>query len=172
MKDEYPEGNWLKYRPCFKDKGLIHPRHAYWWGYPMFMAYEESRDRKYLDCALRSCRWYAKALRRDGGIIRGTYLDFNTNSFGHATSGTAATIIMFTKAIETTKSDEFLEPLALALRYCLNMQFTDTRDENLPGAILEKVRPPGGTDWSPYHLRDLGTIFFVQTAAGILSSLR
>ena len=34
----------------------------------------------------------------------------------------------------------------------------------LRGAILEKVLPPDGTDRSPYHIRDLGTIFFVIAA--------
>jgi hypothetical protein len=33
---------------------------------------------------------------------------------------------------------------------------------------LEKVLPPDGTDRSPYYLRDLGTIFFVQVAAQLL----
>ena len=39
------------------------------------------------------------------------------------------------------------------------------RDPNLKGAILEKVLPPDGTDRLPYHLRDLGTTFFVQAAS-------
>lgn len=168
LQDEYPEGNWVNYTPCNKKTGSIHPRHAYWWGYPMFMAYEESGDRKYLDCALRSCRWYAKAQRVDGGLIRGTYLDFSTDSFGHATSGIASAIAMFCKAIRITKSDEFYQPLAKALSFCMKMQFTNPSDENLRGAILEKVLPPDGTDNSPYYIRDLGTIFFILGVCEIL----
>ncbi|MFA6291174.1 MAG: hypothetical protein WC637_05295 [Victivallales bacterium] len=168
LKDEYPEGNWINYCPCSSDKGIIHPRQAYWWGYPMFQAYGESGDKRYLDCALRSCRWYAKAQRMDGGIIRGTYLDFNTDSFGHATSGAAASMIMFCEAIRVTKSDEFIQPLARALNYCMRMQFVNPEDKNLRGAILEKVLYPDGTDRIPYHIRDLGTIFFIQAVSKIL----
>jgi hypothetical protein len=132
------------------------------------MAYEESGDRKYLDCALRSCRWYAKAQRADGGLIRGTYLDFNTDSFGHATSGIAAAMTMFCNAIKITQSDEFLQPLGKALDYCMRLQFTNPADENLKGAILEKILPPDGTDNSPYYIRDLGTIFYIQGVSEIL----
>jgi hypothetical protein len=52
----------------------------------------------------------------------------------------------------------------------MRVQFTNPSDENLRGAILEKILPPDGTDASPYHLRDLGTIFFVQAAALMLSA--
>ena len=45
------------------------------------------------------------------------------------------------------------------------MQFTRAGDPALNGAILEKVLPPDGSDASPYHVRDLGTIFFLQAAA-------
>jgi len=47
----------------------------------------------------------------------------------------------------------------------MKMQFTNPEDPNLKGAILEKVLPPDGTDRSPYHIRDLGTIFFIQAAS-------
>ena len=35
-------------------------------------------------------------------------------------------------------------------------------------ALLEKVTPPYGSDASPYYIRDLGTIFFIQAAAEYL----
>jgi hypothetical protein len=50
----------------------------------------------------------------------------------------------------------------------MNMQFTHPQDHNLHGAILEKILPPSGSDASPYHIRDLGTIFFIQAAAEYL----
>jgi hypothetical protein len=60
-------------------------------------------------------------------------------------------------------------PLAeRGLSYCMRMQFTKPKDANLAGCVLEKVLPPDGTDTSPYHIRDLGTIFFVQAMAQYL----
>jgi hypothetical protein len=34
-------------------------------------------------------------------------------------------------------------------------------DLNLTGCIIEKVLPPDGTDRSLYHIRDIGSIFFI-----------
>jgi hypothetical protein len=169
LKDENPSGNWINYPPCRVESALIHPRHAYWWGFPMFMAFQDSGEEKYLDCALRACRWYVKAQRRDGGLFRSTYQDFNTDSFGHATSGIASAMSMFLEATQVTGSQEFIPALAKALVYCMKMQFRNVSDNNLQGAILEKVLPPGGTDQNPYHIRDLGTIFYAQAAAKILA---
>jgi hypothetical protein len=76
---------------------------------------------------------------------------------------------MFQDYLEATGDPEIEIHLERALGFCMKMQFTNTADPNLPGCILEKIKPPDGTDASPYHIRDLGTIFFVQAAAQTLS---
>ena len=168
LRDEYPPGNWLRYPPCNPKTGSIHPRHAYWWGYPMIMAYEETGEEKYLKCAIRAADWYVRAQRVDGGLFRGTYVDFNTLSFGHATSGIACATIMWLELTRILGDERYLEPIRKAVNFCMNMQFRRPEDPNLKGAILEKVLPPNGTDRSPYHIRDLGTIFFIQAAAKLI----
>jgi hypothetical protein len=53
------------------------------------------------------------------------------------------------------------------------MEFKNPEDPNLKGAILEKVPPPiNDTDKSPYYIRDLGTIFFIQAVAKTLLSFK
>jgi hypothetical protein len=164
LRDEYPPGNWVNYAPCNAKAGTIHPRHAYWWGLPMIAAYEDSGDAKYLDCAMRAGEWYVNAQRGDGGLFRRTYIDFKTDSFGHATSGIACAAILWQELHRVTGDTRWLEPADKALRFCTSVQFTEPEDPNLTGAILEKVMPPDATDRSPYHIRDLGTIFFVKAA--------
>lgn len=166
---ERPPGNWVAYRPCREDPGYIHPRMGYWWGLPMLDAWRTSGDERYLDCAVRVAEWHVRALRRDGGMFRQTYLDFNTDSFGHATSGTACAAIVMGEVDRARGNEHFRQHQERALAYCLRMQFRDPADPNLRGAILEKVLPPDGTDHSPYHVRDLGTIFFIQAAAQYLT---
>ena len=134
----------------------------------MLMAYGDSKDGKYLSCAERAGQWYVDAQRADGGLFRGTYRDFKTDSFGHATSGIAGAAIIWRELWEVTGDERWLEPLNKALAHCMKMQFVNPQDPNLKGAILEKVLPPNGTDRLPYHLRDLGTTFYVQAAAGVL----
>ena len=91
---EYPLGNWVKMIPAHydpeTDRGSLHPRHAYWQGLPMIEVSKATGKRIYLDCARRAGEWIAKAMRVDGGMFRGTAMDFNTDSFGHATSGSAS----------------------------------------------------------------------------------
>ena len=60
---------------------------------------------------------------------------------------------------------KIIEYIERGLDYCMKMQFTNPADPNLKGAILEKILPPDGTDRSPYYIRDLGTIFFIQAAS-------
>lgn len=168
LRDESPPGNWVNYIPCNRANGNIHPRHAYWWGMPMSDVYDATGDERFLACFSRAVDWYRQALRRDGGIIRNTYTDFNTDSFGHATSGAACAVIVFLKHFARTGDRGILEYARRGLDYCMRMQFTKPDDPNLKGCILEKILPPDGTDRSPYHVRDLGTIFFIQAAARML----
>ena len=135
----------------------------------MIAAYEDSRDSRYLDCAIRAGKWYVNAQRADGGLFRRPCVAFKPDSFGPATSGLACAPILWQELQRVTGDSRWLEPIDLALQFCARMQFTDPEDPNLLGAILEKVLPPDGTDRSPYHIRDLGTIFFVKAAAMRLS---
>ena len=168
IKEEYPSGNWIKICPCNPETGIIHPRHAYWWGRPMLTMYKETNDQRFLGVFCRSVEWYDKALRRDGGLIRDTGADFKTASFGHATSGSACAALCFMDRAELGERDYWIKRAETALNYCIGMQFTNAQDPNLQGAVLEKVCFPDGTDRSPYYLRDLGTIFFIQAAAEYL----
>lgn len=170
LDNENPSGNWVKYIPCNAKRGNIHPRHAYWWGMPMFDVFKATGDERFLQCFLRSVEWYRLAMRRDGGFFRGTYTDFNTDSFGHATSGTACAVITFLRYYEYTGDEKIVEYIENGLEYCLKMQFIRPHDENLKGAILEKILAPDGTDRMPYFVRDLGTIFFIQAATSYLDS--
>ena len=117
-----------------------------------------------LDTAIAAGEFCRRAIRPDGGWIRGLYLDNRTDSFGHATSGSACAAILWLALHRATGDGAWLEPAATALDYCMKVQFVRPADANLRGAVLEKVLPPDGTDRSPYHLRDLGTIFFVTAA--------
>lgn len=169
LQDEFPPGNWMKYGPCSFANLQIHPRQAYWWGKPMLAVYRATKDKRFRDCFIRSVDWYRHAMRSDGGIFRNTFSDFTTDSFGHATSGTACAVIMFLEYYAETEDKEILPFIEKGLKFCMSMQFTNPVDANLKGALLEKVLHPDGSDRSPYFVRALGTIFFLQAASGYLN---
>ncbi|MCP4760655.1 MAG: hypothetical protein GY870_02665, partial [archaeon] len=176
IKEEDPPGNWINYFPCNPMKGDIHPRHAFWWGRPFIRAYEETSDeklkKKYLDVAIRAGEWYKKAIRKDGGLFRRTYIDFNTDSFGHATSGSACAAILWMELKNITKNKEYNSYIRNSINHCMQMQFVEPNlsDKNLLGCVLEKILPPNGSDKNPYYIRDLGTIFFIQAAVKYLKT--
>jgi hypothetical protein len=168
LRDEDPPGNWKAYPPADPVSGVIHPRHAYWWGRPMWRVFRATGERKYLDCCRRSALWYVSAMRVDGGLFRHTGPDFNTTSFGHATSGIECAAILWHDLIVEFGDTQWVEPLQRALGFCRSVQFTRARDENLQGAILEKVLAPHGSDEPPWYLRDVGTFFYLQIVSLML----
>lgn len=165
-----PPGNWIDYGPCNARTGAFHPRHTYWWGLPLIDTFRATGRKEFLETAIASGEFCQKAMRTDGGWFRGLYRDFNTDSFGHATSGSACAAILWLELYKETKDPRWLPPARKALEYCLSVQFTAPQDPNLKGAVLEKVLPPGGSDRSPYFLRDLGTIFFILAALNYLQT--
>ncbi|MGI5898372.1 MAG: hypothetical protein ACOX8S_00405 [Christensenellales bacterium] len=164
LAQEMPAGTWINYPPCGGIRGSIHPRQSFWWGLPMLDAYVDSGNKAYLDCLKRCADWYLNAQRSDGGHFRLTYADFKTSSFGHATSGGACAAILWQRLYELKEEEIWLEAAARSLGFAMDVQFTKAEDPNLKGAILEKVMPPENSDASPYYLRDLGSIFFIQAA--------
>lgn len=168
LRDEAPEGNWKAYPPSHPVSGVIHPRHAYWWGRPFWMVHRATGGQQYLDLCRRSARWYVKAMRSDGGLFRDTYGDFSTPSFGHANSGISCAAILWADLVREYGDTEWNEPIRRALGFCRSVQFTRAQDENLQGAILEKVLSPAGSDAPPWYLRELGTFFYVQAVCQVL----
>ena len=165
LRDEAPEGNWIKYHPCIKATGSIHPRHAFWWGKPMAELFHHTGDGRYREIFFRSVKWYENALCRDGGLFRGTYPDFKTDSFGHAASGSACAALCFMERAKFGEADHFMALAEKCLNFCAGMQLTAPDDPALTGVIIEKVMPPDGTGRNPYYIRDLGTVFYIQAAA-------
>ena len=170
LRDEDPSGNWIMYEPCSREQNTIHPRHAYWWGNPFIDGWLDSKEQRYLEAAIRAGQWYVNAQRCDGGLFRQTTREFNTTSFGHATSGIACAAKMWSRLWKVTGDHQWIEPTRRALDFCLNMQVRQANDKNLQGVIIEKILPPDGTDNSLVQIRDLGTIFFVQAACEVIDS--
>jgi len=165
---EDPAGNWIEFVPCSREMDSIHPRHAYWWGKPMLAVYRETGDVRFLEAFNRACEWYANAVRKDGGFFRVNGCDFKTTCFEHATSGSACAALTFLDRYGFDREERFLQLAGKCVEYCQMVQFTRASDPNLQGAVLEKLLVPDGSDRLPYHLRDLGTIFFIQAAAGLM----
>jgi hypothetical protein len=109
-------------------------------------------------------------MRLDGGLFRGTRRDFKTDSFSHATSGVACAVLLWEELWKEMQDETWINSIRTGLNFCLQMQFHDVHDPNLKGALIEAVEAPDGSDASPYYMRDLSTIFFVQAASRLLTA--
>jgi uncharacterized protein YyaL (SSP411 family) len=164
LKEEEAPGNWSHYPPGSRSP-YSDPRQSYWWGAPMIAAFQESGDKRYLDCARRVGDWYLHMTRDEADPFHGSL----RASAGIDTSGMACAAILWLDLFQETKDERWISAARRALRYCLNMQFREVQDPNLKGAFLEQVLPPNGSDRSPFYVRDIATIFFVQAACKYLS---
>ena len=171
IEDQSPPGNWIDYAPCVAKTGAFHPRHTYWWGKPLLQAYRLTKRPEFREAFITSGEFTLRGMRHDGGWIRGLYqLDkqgqnLTTDCFGHAASGSACAAIFFLELLGETGDAKWLTVAEKALEYCMSVQMVNPEYEGLKGVIIEKILPLDGTDRSPLHVRDLGTIFFITAAA-------
>ncbi len=166
LKEESPAGNWIAYTPNNKEAGFLHARHAWWWGYPMADAFEETQDEKYFECFKRACDWYVWAQNVDGGMHYSTYIDRNKPSFSLCSSAVGCALIMWKRYKDMTGETKYDEPVQKGIEYLLRVQLLNVEDENLRGAFFESIGPNNNSDKIEIYLRDLATIFAIR---GLLS---
>lgn len=167
---EVPAGTWNNYQPSDGDKGISHPRQSFWWGMPMYDAFMDSGNSVYYDSLRRCGEWYLRAQRQDGSLFRSTDLQFNTPAFGLCSSGISCASLLWMRLYSIDRDTRWMEAVERALQFNMKVQFRNVSDENLAGAILERTVFIPGSDSSPYYLRDLGTIFFIQAAVRYLET--
>jgi hypothetical protein len=165
LKDEDPPGNWNAY-PLNARSGFPYSRQSFRWGYPLIAAFQDSGDRRYLEGARRVGDWYLHLTRDETDPFHASLRPSQTVD----TSGMACAAILWLDLYQETKDERWRAAARRALRYCLTMQFREVQDPNLKGALLETMIPPNGSDRSPFYVRDIAAIFFVQAACRFLVS--
>lgn len=163
-ENDTPPGTWNNYVPCNGRAGITHPRQSFWWGMPMYEAFLDTRDSAYYDCLYRCGEWYLSAQRLDGGMFRNTNLNFDTPCFGVCVSGISCATLLWMRLYSLNGEQRWLEAAERALNFNLRAQFKNASDPNLEGAVLEATALIPGSDASPYQLRDISTVFFIQAA--------
>jgi hypothetical protein len=178
LKDEDPPGNWMKYPPCrpdeFEGRGRIHPRHAWWWGYPMLAAYDIFGEQKYLDAGIRAAQWYIDNNNLDGGYYYNMTKSGGKHlSFDFCTSAVGCAVIMWTDLWNRTHENKYAKEIETSLGFLLRAQFNqDVEDPNIKGAFFEGYLPPDGTLSPGFYIRDIATIFAVRAVLQILETFR
>jgi len=137
----------------------------------MLSAYDASRDRRYLECTIRSGDWYIQNSTLDGAIYYHTTRNGKHLSFDFCTSAVGCAVIMWTDLWIRLKEERYLEAVEKGLGFLLGAQLgPDMEDRNLRGVFFERLNPTDGTETPGFHVRDIATIFAVQAILKLLES--
>jgi rhamnogalacturonyl hydrolase YesR len=160
----YQDGNglWMRFMPNSPRDSSFHPRFNLWYAESLLEGFELTRDRRYLDGALKTARTYAKFMQKDGTFYYTNFLDGSSNKNSLCGSATAFCGIVWLRLRHYGVGEEFSPLIERALRWILNNRFApDHPDPNLARGVLEtRVRTKGAGVWIVN--RDIATSFGVR----------
>jgi hypothetical protein len=164
-------GLWMQFTPNHSGDGSFHPRFNLWYAESLLEGYELTKDRRYLEGALKTARTYAKFMEKDGTFYYTNYIDGTSNKNSLCGSATAFCGIVWLRLARYGAGDEFKPFIDRAARWVLNNRFApDHPDRNLAKGVLEtRVRTKGSGVWLVN--RDIATSFGVRFLCDYYRSL-
>ncbi len=168
LRRQSPSGFWMDFEPNDPKSGKIHPRFNLWYAEALIEAYEETRDRRYLDAAARTARAMATLQRTDGAIFYDNALDkdgeIRTRERSLTGSATAFAGIVWLR-LRDHGIDEFDAQIERSLRWLLNNRYPANHpDPNLRGGFLE-TWVKASDDGTRIQVRDIATAFALRFLA-------
>jgi len=159
-QDEY--GLWMDFTPNNKDRGYFHPRFNLWYAESLLDGFDITGDKKYLDAALRTARFYTKFQQSDGTFYYRNFLDGKQNRDSTCGSAVSFTGILWLRLDRYGVGQEFEENIQKSLRWVLKHRYPiDHPDKNLAGGFLEtRIRRPYNKIFMAN--RDIATSFGIR----------
>lgn len=170
LREENPPGSWIIFPPWNQQTGRLHIRTSWWWGYPLLLAYDLSKDLRFWEASVRVGDWYLAQQNHDGGFYYSPLINRKHTSFGLATSGAAVASIIWSDLFTRTGNLKYKDAINRSIRFLLAAQFSDESvDPNTCGALWETIHPPDGTVCPGFLIRDIATIFAIRALDKVLS---
>jgi len=164
------EGLWMDFMPNDKEAGSFHPRFNIWYAESLLEGYELSGDKRFLDAALKTARFYTKYQQKNGAFYYKNYLDGSANRYSISGSTTAFAGILWLRLQKVGVGDEFEDNIQRSLKWILNNQYPlNHPDENLAGGIME-IRSKVGKGVLQITNRDIATSFAIRFLADYYES--
>jgi hypothetical protein len=163
LKLQGPEGLWMDFSPNNKASGSVHPRFNLWYAESLLDAYDLTGDRRYLEAAGRTAKWYASIQQKDGTIYYTNFINGKESDKTSITgSATAFAGIIWIRLAQRDPAFDFNDNINRSLNWILKNRFpTDHPDKNLAGATLDtrtKIKKGKITLIN----RDVGTPFAIR----------
>jgi uncharacterized protein YyaL (SSP411 family) len=168
-QDQY--GLWMQFMPNSSADSSFHPRFNLWYAESLLEGYELTKDRRYLEGALKSARFHAKCMQKDGTFYYTNYLDGTSNKNSICGSATAFCGIVWLRLMQYGVGKEFAPYVERAVNWVLHNRYSpDHPDPNLARGVLEtRVRTKGPGIWLVN--RDIATSFGVRLLCDYYKSI-
>lgn len=158
VEKQSDNGFWMDYHPNNIKKQKIHPRFNIWNAESLLVGYELTKDRRYLEAALKTARAVQAWQRKDGRIYYTNRPDGTYDRRSICGSAVAFAGLIWLQ-LQAHGYNEFDQNIERSVQFILNNQFpADHPDPNLRGAFLETwSKTVDGKAW--LRVRDIATAF-------------
>ena len=132
------EGLWMQFTPNNEKEGSIHPRFNLWYAESLMEGYDMTKDRRFLDAALKTLKTFQKIQRPDGTIFYKNYLNGKFKDNSVTGSAVAFAALLWIKAVDYGVGDEFKPSIEKSLKWIMKNRFSiNNPDKNLAGAVID-----------------------------------
>lgn len=162
VEKQGPEGLWMEFTPNNKEKGYFHPRFNIWYAESLLEGYDLIKDKRYLNAALKTARFYTKFQKKNGAFYYRNFLDGSADKYSISGSTTAFAGILWLRLLKYGVGDEFKSNIEKSLKWILKNQISiNHSDKNLAGAFPE-IRSKSKKGKLKIYSRDVGTSFCLR----------
>jgi len=152
-------GLWMDFTPNDISKGTFHPRFHLWYAESLLEGYDLCLDRRYLQAALKTARFYATVQQKNGAFYYTNNLDGSADPYSISGSTTAFAGLVWLRLKRTAVTDEFDQNISRSLHWLLDHRYPAAHaDKNLAGGFMEIRCKASKANLRILH-RDLATSF-------------
>lgn len=165
VKRQGPEGLWMEFTPNNKEAGTFHSRFNLWYAESLLEGFEMTGDKRYLNAALKTLKFYTQFQKKDGTIHYVNYV--NGSSIENSPSGSTVAFagMLWLRLLKSGVGEEFRENIERSFRWVMTNRYAqDHPDRNLAGGFYN-VRMSVKKGKQSLVQRDIGTPFGLRFLA-------
>lgn len=138
VEKQDPNGLWMDFTPNNKAEGSIHPRFNLWYAESLIDGYELTKEKRYLDAAVKTLTMYKSLIKKDGTFYYTNYVDGRYNENSITGSATAFLGILWIRLAKLGFEVEYRSYIELAFNWLLKNRFSNNHpDSNLRGTVID-----------------------------------
>lgn len=156
------EGLWMDFTPNDKTEGSFHPRFNIWYAESLLEGYDLTGDKKYLNAALKTAKFYKNFQQKNGAFFYKNYINGDNDPYSISGSTTAFAGILWLRLLKYGVGKEFKDNIEKSLNWILENQISANHsDKNLARAFPE-IRSKSKKGILNVYNRDVGTSFCLR----------